>query len=80
MARILIAEDDVGLRKGLEEMMKEEYYEVVAVDDGKKVLDGIKNKDFDVLITDLVMPELGGMELLTEIKRVNYPRLKSWAS
>lgn len=70
MARILIAEDDVGLRKGLEEMMKEEYYEVVAVDDGKKVLDGIKNKDFDVLLTDLVMPELGGMELLTEVKRI----------
>ncbi|GCC10926.1 transcriptional regulatory protein ZraR [archaeon] len=75
MARILIAEDDVGLRKGLEEMMKEEYYEVVAVDDGKKVLDGIKNMDFDVLLTDLVMPELGGMELLTEVKRIR-PKTK----
>jgi len=75
MARILIAEDDIGLRKGLEEMMKEENYEVVAVDDGKKVLDEIKNKDFDVLLTDLVMPELGGMELLTEVKRIR-PEMK----
>ncbi|GBE53950.1 MAG TPA: response regulator [Euryarchaeota archaeon] len=75
MARILIAEDDVGLRKGLEEMMKEENYEVVAVDDGRKVLDEIKNKDFDVLLTDLVMPELGGMELLTEVKRIR-PEMK----
>ncbi len=75
MARILIAEDDEGLRTGLEEMLKEEGYEVVSVENGEDALEKIKNEDFDVLLTDLVMPKMSGMELLAEVKRVK-PEVK----
>lgn len=75
MARILIVEDDEGLRKGLEEMMREEGYEVVAVENGKLALQKLKEEDFDVILTDLVMPEISGMDLLTEVKRIK-PEVK----
>ncbi len=75
MAKILIAEDDEGLRKGLEEMMREEGYDVVAVENGKLALEKLKEEDFDVILTDLVMPEISGMDLLTEVKRIK-PEVK----
>ena len=75
MARILIAEDDEGLRTGLEEMLREDGYEVESVENGEKALDKIKNENFDVLLTDLVMPSMSGMELLAEVKRAK-PEVK----
>ncbi len=75
MARILVAEDDENLRAGIEEMLREEGYEVESVSNGEEALERIRQGNYDVLLTDLVMPKMNGMELLTEVKKLK-PEVK----
>ena len=63
MARILIVEDDHNTLSGLVEILGQEGYEVVGADSGKRALKILRNTGFDVLLTDLKMPEMSGMEL-----------------
>lgn len=70
MKKILIIEDDNKMREGLVELLKEEGYYVESAENGKKGIDKFKEKDFDVVLTDLIMPVMGGMEVLRETKRM----------
>lgn len=70
MKNILIIEDDKEIRNVLVEILKEEGFAVDSADNGQQGLDMIKKKDFDVIVTDLVMPTIGGMEVLRETKRL----------
>lgn len=70
--RILVVDDEESIREFLEIMLKKEGYEVTLAEDGAKALDVIKNKSFDMVISDLQMPNLTGIELLREVKN-QYP-------
>jgi DNA-binding response OmpR family regulator len=70
MKNILVIEDDRKMRDGLVEILKDEGYNVESVGNGQLGLEKVKNKDFDVILTDLIMPVMGGMEVLMEIKRI----------
>lgn len=74
MKNILITEDDEKMRNGLAEILKEEGYNVDSAQNGQKGLEMIKKKDYDVVLTDLIMPVMGGMELLRNIKQIK-PRI-----
>jgi len=63
MARILIAEDDRNTLSGLMEILREEGYEVVGARDGKTAYKYLEREKFDVLLTDIRMPDISGMEL-----------------
>ena len=63
MARVLIAEDDRNALSGLVEILRQEGYDVVGVDSGPKALKLLEREKFDILLTDLRMPEMDGMEL-----------------
>ncbi len=63
MAEILIVEDDRNTLSGLIEILSEEGYNVKGVDSGKKALKILKKQNFDILLTDLKMPEMSGMDL-----------------
>ena len=63
MARILIVEDDRNTLSGLVEILQEEGYEVVGAHSAKKALRCLEKEPFDLLLTDLKMPEINGMEL-----------------
>ncbi len=69
MKNILIIEDDRKMREGLKEILKDESYHVDSAENGQAGIEVIKKKDFDVVLTDLIMPAMGGMEVLREIKR-----------
>ncbi|MCZ7379965.1 MAG: response regulator [Candidatus Methanoperedens sp.] len=69
MKDILVIEDDRKMRDGLVEILKDEGYRVESAENGQSGLDKLKKKDFDVVMTDLMMPVMGGMEVLREIKR-----------
>ena len=56
------------MRNGLAEILKEAGYNVDSVENGQKGLEKIREKDYDVVLTDLIMPVMGGMELLRNIK------------
>lgn len=64
MARILIIDDEKAIRDTLKEIMEYEGYKVVDTEDPKKGLDLIKNEEFDVVLCDIKMPKMNGLEVL----------------
>jgi two-component system cell cycle response regulator CpdR len=63
MIRILLAEDDPSMRTYLSRALENAGYEVIAVDSGVAALPWIETAYFDLLLTDIVMPEMDGIEL-----------------
>ncbi len=63
MAKILIAEDDRNTLSGLVEILQEEGYEVRGVDSGRDALRAIERETYDILLTDLKMPDFDGLQL-----------------
>ncbi len=68
MKNILIIEDDQKMRDGLAEILTDEGYQVESAGNGLMGLEKIRKKDFDIVLTDLIMPVMGGMDVLREIK------------
>jgi two-component system cell cycle response regulator CpdR len=63
MIRILLAEDDESMRLYLSRALERVGYAVVAVDRGTAALPLLEAEQFDLLLTDIVMPEMDGIEL-----------------
>ncbi len=63
MIRILLAEDDDSMREYLARALERTGYSVTSVDRGTAALPLIENESFDLLLTDIVMPEMDGIEL-----------------
>lgn len=70
MKKIIVVEDDPKMRNGLVEILKEAGYDADSAEDGQKGLEKIRAHHFDVVMTDLIMPVMGGMELLRNIKEI----------
>ncbi|MDD5474662.1 MAG: response regulator [Candidatus Methanoperedens sp.] len=70
MKNILVIEDDPKMRDGLVEILKDKGYNIESAENGSLGLEKTRKKDFDVILTDLIMPVMGGMEVLREIKRM----------
>jgi two-component system, NtrC family, response regulator HydG len=70
MARILIADDQQDMRDSLAATLAREGHEIVAADDGAAALSKLQEKKFDLLMSDLRMPKMTGIELLAESKRL----------
>src|SRR3989344_344368 len=66
--RILVVDDEESLREFLEIMLKRENYEVSTAENGEKALKLLKQKSFDLVMTDLQMPKVHGMEVLAKAK------------
>ncbi|PKN33670.1 MAG: DNA-binding response regulator [Deltaproteobacteria bacterium HGW-Deltaproteobacteria-19] len=69
--RILIAEDEEMSRQNLKDLLEESGYEVVAVKDGKEAMDAYVTDRYDLILTDLRMPHVDGLELLSFVKEMN---------
>lgn len=63
MIRILLAEDDDAMRQYLARALERSGYHVVSVDRGTAAIPLIESDTFDLLLTDIVMPEMDGIEL-----------------
>ena len=68
MSRILIAEDEVLMLKALEFKLKKDGYQVDVAADGRQAMDKVKNETYDLILTDIMMPFVGGMEILSYVK------------
>jgi len=66
--RILVAEDDSEMRALLTRELSAEGYEVIQVENGAAAALHIDREACDLVIADLKMPEMGGLELLTMVK------------
>jgi len=70
--RILIVDDEVFFRRLFTEILAEGgLYEIEAVDSGKTALDYLTRKQVDVILTDMVMPEVCGLELIRRTRSLN---------
>jgi CheY-like chemotaxis protein len=74
-AKVLVVDDDPAIRDLLTEILKSDGYEVEVACDGLQASRILKSGHFDLVITDLVMPNAEGLETIQEIRR-NYPGLR----
>ena len=63
MKRILLAEDDNDMRQFLTRALKNAGYEVVSFDNGLSAYERLREEPFSLLLSDIVMPEMDGIEL-----------------
>ncbi|MBE7635521.1 response regulator [Sneathiella sp. P13V-1] len=70
MARILLTEDDNSMRHFLARSLEMAGHEVLAFGDGEDALPALDASPFDILITDVVMPRLGGFELAKRAQKI----------
>lgn len=66
--KILICEDDIITLRAIETKLKREGYETITAPDGSIAEEIIRNNDFDIFITDLLMPYTTGLELVYLIR------------
>jgi two-component system, NtrC family, response regulator HydG len=69
-ATLLIADDDPGLRESLERTLTREGYRVILASDGNAALERLQAGGVDLVLTDLKMPGLSGIELLRAVKAI----------
>jgi len=73
-ANILVVEDDQTVRSLLKDVLEVEGFNVTTALSGSRALEILKRDEFDVLMTDLEMPQMSGYELAAEVRKM-YPKL-----
>ncbi|MCA9682075.1 MAG: response regulator [Myxococcales bacterium] len=86
-ARILVVDDETAARSALTELLRDEDFDVQSAGDGFKAIGRLDNWTPDIMITDLKMPGINGLQLLEKIRKVDkdiaaiiltaYPSLES---
>ena len=71
IANVLIVDDDQEICAYMKTLLETSGYTVNTLDDPTKVLSHLKEHEYHVIIVDLMMPKLGGIELISEIRRVD---------
>ncbi len=69
--RVLVVDDEQNSREGLSKILTKEGYSVHTADNGKKALLEAEDNKFDLIITDLRMPEMDGIEVLEKLRKKN---------
>lgn len=71
MTKILLAEDDDVMREYLTRALTRAGYRVIAAACGTEALSHLRSQDFDLLLTDIVMPEMDGIELAQHCAKIS---------
>ena len=69
MAHVLVVDDERAVRVALDVNLTKAGHTVSLADTGERALDALRTSSVDAILTDLMMPGMGGMELLAEVKR-----------
>lgn len=70
-AKVLIVDDEKVIRESLEMLLKDEGYKAETAADGEEALQKISNDDYDVVLTDIKMPKVDGIELMQKAARIS---------
>lgn len=68
---ILIVDDEENVRFFLQEVMQREGYDVSLAENGKTAIEKVKKEGFDIVILDVRMPDINGLDVLGEIKNID---------
>ena len=66
--KIIVADDDLALTRTLSWILKDNGYEVVTVPGGENLIDHLLAEQFDLLLLDIMMPKVDGLQLLEQVK------------
>ena len=69
--KILLVEDEKHLAKGLTFNLKREGYKVTLAEDGAAAIDCLGKDEFDMMILDLMLPKMSGMEVIKKVRETN---------
>ena len=69
LKKILIVDDDAYIRDNLFDLLSDEGFKVTVARDGEESLKQLKTRRFDLLITDINMPRMDGIELMQKMKK-----------
>jgi two-component system cell cycle response regulator CpdR len=72
---ILVVDDEEPIRDLLAQVLQKAGHQVLTVANGREATQAIVDGQFDVVITDLLMPERDGLELITEMRR-RFPKIR----
>ncbi|MBI5559514.1 MAG: sigma-54-dependent Fis family transcriptional regulator [Deltaproteobacteria bacterium] len=72
MHTILVVDDEPNYLIVLAELLRDEGFEVFTAENGEKALEVVRTTDLDLVLTDMQMPVMGGMELLRGLKSINH--------
>ena len=67
--KVLVADDEPGVRVTISEYLLDSDFEVTLADDGPRAISILKKESFDIVITDLAMPGMDGIELIRFLNR-----------
>ena len=70
MKKILLVEDDPFLIDIYQKKLKDSGFKVEVAEDGEKALEILKEKSFDLMLLDIVLPRIDGWKILEEIKKM----------
>ncbi|MCB1490726.1 MAG: response regulator, partial [Rhodobiaceae bacterium] len=71
LIKILLAEDDADMRRFLVKALESAGYSVVAFDNGQSAFERLREEPFTLLLTDIVMPEMDGIELARKATEID---------
>ena len=66
--KILVVDDEMRIREGCREILTQDGFEVSSAESGEKGLEMIAREHFDIILLDLMMPEISGLDVLPEVK------------
>ena len=69
--RVLVVDDERSMRELLTIVLKRDGYEVLVADDGRRAIELLKKQRVDILITDIRMPQMSGVDVLREAKNID---------
>lgn len=75
MAKIMVVDDDSELRENILEFLADAGFDLCAAGNGEEALELLAESEADLVLLDAIMPGMGGMEVLPQIKR-RYPKIK----
>ncbi len=70
MKRILVADDEANIRLLFDELLSADGYQVTTVGSGREALRKLMKEPFDLLVADIKMPDINGLELLERIREL----------
>ncbi len=73
---ILVVDDELVIREVLEDFLSTEGYDVVSVPSGEQALQELEEEHYDAILSDLMMPQMNGLELMAEINARGYQLVK----
>ena len=71
MEKILVIDDNESVRYTLESVLDEAGFKTVAVEDGFKAIEEVKSKSYDLIICDMKLPKMDGMQIMEEIMKIS---------